>query len=126
METLSLGVCYKPLNVENATKSVQALMTTIYVSPFSTIVDKINASISVETASVEFSKAASISILDIFGFESFESNHFEQLMINFTNETLQQQFNCHIFKFEQVRMVTRGASIRGASIRGASIRGVSF
>jgi myosin-5 len=112
METLSMGVCYKtitvmkevvnkPLNVSSATKSVQALMTTIYASLFSTIVDKINTSISVETASVESSKAASISILDIFGFESFESNHFEQLMINFTNETLQQQFNRQIFKREQ-------------------------
>jgi len=93
-------VVHKPLNVENATNSVQALMTTTYASLFAVIVEKINASISVESAA-KSSKAASISILDIFGFESFEANHFEQLMINFTNETLQQQFNRQIFKREQ-------------------------
>ena len=33
-----------------------------------------------------------IALLDIFGFESFERNHFDQLLINYANETLQQRF----------------------------------
>lgn len=42
-------------------------------------------------------------VLDIYGFESFDYNGFEQLLINFANETLQHQFNRHIFEIEQVR-----------------------
>jgi myosin-5 len=44
---------------------------------------------------------ASISILDIYGFECFPYNSFEQLCINYANERLQQQFNLHLLKLEQ-------------------------
>ncbi|XP_022715197.1 myosin-17-like isoform X3 [Durio zibethinus] len=86
----------RTLDPENAIASRDALAKTIYSRLFDWLVDKINISIGQDPNSKSI-----IGVLDIYGFESFKCNSFEQFCINFTNEKLQQHFNQHVFKMEQ-------------------------
>ncbi|XP_048323404.2 myosin-12 isoform X1 [Ziziphus jujuba] len=90
------GNITKPLDPDSATLSRDALAKTVYSRLFDWIVDKINSSIGQDP-----NAASLIGVLDIYGFESFKINSFEQLCINLTNEKLQQHFNQHVFKMEQ-------------------------
>ncbi|CAH9093710.1 unnamed protein product [Cuscuta europaea] len=89
-------VIKRSLDPENAAVSRDGLAKTIYCRLFDWLVDKINSSIGQDPNSKSL-----IGVLDIYGFESFKSNSFEQFCINFTNEKLQQHFNQHVFKMEQ-------------------------
>ncbi|CAL5380751.1 unnamed protein product [Camellia sinensis] len=90
------GNITKPLDPASAVTSRDALAKTIYSRLFDWIVDKINNSIGQDPDAKSI-----IGVLDIYGFESFKINSFEQLCINLTNEKLQQHFNQHVFKMEQ-------------------------
>jgi len=90
----------KSYSIQKAEKTLEAMMKAIYHALFSYIVDQINETISFESNEVQNKderKAGFIGVLDIFGFESFEKNSFEQLCINYCNEVLQQQFNLTTF-----------------------------
>ncbi|KAG9160818.1 hypothetical protein Leryth_008662 [Lithospermum erythrorhizon] len=89
-------VIKRSLDPLSATVSRDGLAKTIYSRLFDWLVDKINNSIGQDSSSKSI-----IGVLDIYGFESFKHNSFEQFCINFTNEKLQQHFNQHVFKMEQ-------------------------
>ncbi|KAL8494435.1 hypothetical protein ACS0TY_025301 [Phlomoides rotata] len=86
----------KELDPEAAASTRDALARTVYSRLFDWLVDKINNSIGQDPNS-----KCLIGVLDIYGFESFKTNSFEQFCINLTNEKLQQHFNQHVFKMEQ-------------------------
>ncbi|XP_052387601.1 myosin VIIAa [Carassius gibelio] len=90
-----------PLSIEQALDVRDAFVKGIYGRLFVWIVEKINAAI-YKPPSLELKAVRrSIGLLDIFGFENFTVNSFEQLCINFANENLQQFFVRHVFKLEQ-------------------------
>jgi myosin-5 len=91
-------IVHKSLTIEEAVKACEVLIKVVYGAAFDFIVERVNMSI---TDGKSNTNVASIGLLDIFGFETFETNSFEQLCINYTNEALQQQFNKYVFKLEQ-------------------------
>ena len=88
-------VFVKKLTKEQVRGSLQGLMKAIYGSIFIDLVFRLNEELRSTPSPV------TISVLDIFGFEKFDVNSFEQLCINLCNEVLQQQFNKFVFKAEQ-------------------------
>ncbi|PNJ54993.1 MYO5A isoform 8 [Pongo abelii] len=86
----------KPISKLQATNARDALAKHIYAKLFNWIVDNVNQALHSAVKQHSF-----IGVLDIYGFETFEINSFEQFCINYANEKLQQQFNMHVFKLEQ-------------------------
>lgn len=77
------------LGAEAAADTRDALAKALYAALFGWLVARINQAL----ADGRPSSDTSLSILDIYGFECFDDNSFEQLCINYANERLQQQFN---------------------------------
>ncbi|XP_034032084.1 unconventional myosin-Vc [Thalassophryne amazonica] len=86
----------KPVPKERAVNARDALAKQIYAHLFDSIINRINMALKVPGKQHAF-----IGVLDIYGFETFDINSFEQFCINYANEKLQQQFNLHVFKLEQ-------------------------
>ncbi|KAJ7382056.1 Unconventional myosin-X [Desmophyllum pertusum] len=84
-----------PLSVEQALDSRNSMAMNLYACTFKWLINKINQRIKGNES------FCSIGVLDIFGFENFDVNRFEQFNINYANEKLQQYFNKHIFSLEQ-------------------------
>ncbi|KEY64244.1 hypothetical protein S7711_09037 [Stachybotrys chartarum IBT 7711] len=89
-------VIESPANPAQALATRDALAKAIYNNLFDWIVERINKSLKARQATTN-----NIGILDIYGFEIFEKNSFEQLCINYVNEKLQQIFIQLTLKAEQ-------------------------
>ncbi|XP_070709056.1 myosin-IIIa [Pempheris klunzingeri] len=91
----------RPNTVEKAAEVRDAMGKALYGRLFSWIVNRINTLLRPDSQLGEDDKGLNIGILDIFGFENFKKNSFEQLCINIANEQIQFYFNQHIFAWEQ-------------------------
>lgn len=88
-----------PLSTRDAAFTRDATAKAIYEAIFGYIVKNVNLSLTAADDRSD-SDESFIGVLDIFGFESFLKNGFEQLLINFANEALQNTFNRQIFEKE--------------------------
>jgi myosin heavy subunit len=104
----------KPQNVALAADKRDALAKMTYSSLFLWLVQRVNQTLSTDlliktNAKLRHDdKAGFIGVLDIYGFECFEVNGYEQLLINYCNEKLQRHFNRHLFEVEQDLYASEG------------------
>ena len=112
------GSTFKNYSVSSAADARDGLSKAVYSQMFDWLIGNINRVLGGSAKRVAAAGAASgkpatlhIGILDIFGFEWFRTNSFEQLCINYCNEKLQFHFNEHIFKLEQKEYESEGISV---------------
>ncbi|XP_052618731.1 unconventional myosin-IXa isoform X5 [Peromyscus californicus insignis] len=99
-----------PYKLAEAVTVRNSMAKSLYSALFDWIVFRINHALLNSKDLEHNTKTLSIGVLDIFGFEDYENNSFEQFCINFANERLQHYFNQHIFKLEQEEYRTEGIS----------------
>ncbi|KAM5280123.1 myosin-IIIb [Ctenodactylus gundi] len=94
--------------VDRATDVRDAMSKALYGRLFNWIVNRINTLLQPDKNICRTHNGMNVGILDIFGFENFRRNSFEQLCINIANEQIQYYFNQHVFALEQVEYQNEG------------------
>lgn len=103
-----------PLKATDARDGCDAFAKEIYQQIFEWLVREINQMTCAENNyddAEQVEEYGLIALLDIFGFESFEVNRFEQLCINYTNEKLQQKYTVDIFRSVQEEYTQEGIEL---------------
>ena len=93
----------KDLKYDDAITARDSIAKFIYSMMFDWICKVCNNKL--EPKGADSADTCFIGVLDIYGFEHFQKNSFEQFCINFANEKLQQEFTRHVFKLEQQEYV---------------------
>ncbi|XP_040106859.1 unconventional myosin-Ih [Oryx dammah] len=93
-----------PLTLELSAYARDAMAKAVYGRTFTWLVNKINASL----VNKDFTGKTVIGLLDIYGFEVFDKNGFEQFCINYCNEKLQQLLIERTLKAEQAEYEMEG------------------
>jgi myosin heavy subunit len=106
----SKSVTYARNSISKAKDARDAMTKTLYGKLFDWLIQKINIAL-MQGIGTSSEKLATVGVLDIFGFESFPTNSFEQLCINYCNEKLQFHFNEYIFKLEQDEYKSEGIPV---------------
>nr|XP_025850066.1 myosin-IIIb [Vulpes vulpes] len=94
--------------VDRAADVRDAMSKSLYGRLFSWIVNRINTLLQPDKNICSADDGMNVGILDIFGFENFGRNSFEQLCINIANEQIQYYFNQHVFALEQMEYQNEG------------------
>ncbi|XP_059196824.1 si:zfos-588f8.1 isoform X3 [Centropristis striata] len=97
-----------PYSHSEAITARDSMAKSLYSALFDWIVLRINHALLNKKDMEESIPCLSIGVLDIFGFEDFATNSFEQFCINYANEQLQYYFNHHIFNLEQEEYQAEG------------------
>jgi len=102
----------KPSTMAMAEDKRDALAKMTYSSLFLWLVKSINLTLTQHEndgfARNDTEQTGFIGVLDIYGFECFDVNGYEQLLINYCNEKLQRHFNRHVFEVEQKLYASEG------------------
>jgi myosin-5 len=105
--TAGTDVMVKPETQEKANQARDALGKVLYSKLFDYIVTCVNTALRLKSDTVTMQ----VSVLDIFGFEVFQVNHFEQFCINYANEKLQLHFNHFNFMLERALYAREGIEL---------------
>jgi myosin heavy subunit len=95
------------LDKVQAENNRDAIAKALYGNMFHWLIERLNVTL----AQTKVKSNVMIGVLDIFGFEIFDVNSFEQFCINFANEKMQQHFNNEIFTMEQKAYAEDGIDV---------------
>ena len=93
-----------------ATAARDALSRMLYGQVFDWLLGRLNVVMTANKSAQGADIKRVVGLLDIFGFEAFQRNSLEQLLINFANEKLQQHFNEYIFRLEESECRAEGVA----------------